>query len=375
IVAGVSGGTGIRNAIGGGTGDLEAAIGLDFGDTDIDSYSTLAYDELDGRERGDDRTVTLRLLGDHSLGESSNLSGAFTWAEITHDERIDDEPVVRYRQRLWSAALESTIRLGDLGGLRDARLTLGGVLDGASTPEAGGRPEQEPLSAWGARLGATAVAADGSLLLHAAASRRARFPALRELYSGALGRFEPNPNLEPERLIVGELGATVRLGQAEVQAVGFTHQLSDAVVRISTPDGNFMRVNRDEMRSYGLELLALMPLGPLRLAADATFQDVEMRDPTTSDDDVEPEYQPAFVAGLNVSAPLPADFEAALQLRHTGIQYCVNPEVGGNEELEPWTRVDASLARGFGWGRSGLLSRGEVSLALDNATNSALYDQ
>src|SRR5690606_38225863 len=151
IVAGVSGGTGIRNAIGGGTGDLEAAIGLDFGDTDIDSYSTRAYDELAGRERGDDRTVALRRLGDHSLGE-----------------RSDDEPVVRYRQRLWSAALESTIRLGDLGGLRDARLTLGGVLDGADTPETGGRPEQEALSAWGARVGATAVAADGALLLHAA---------------------------------------------------------------------------------------------------------------------------------------------------------------------------------------------------------------
>jgi len=375
IVAGVSGGTGIRNAIGGGTGDLEAAIGLDFGDTDIDSYSTLAYDELDGRERGDDRTVTLRLLGDHSLGESSNLSGAFTWAEITHDERIDDEPVVRYRQRLWSAALESTIRLGDLGGLRDARLTLGGVLDGADTPETGGRPEQEALSAWGARVGATAVAADGALLLHAAASRRARFPALRELYSGALGRFEPNPDLEPERLVVGELGATLRVGPGEVQAVGFTHRLSDAVVRVSTPNGNFQRVNRDEMRSYGVELLALFPIGALQIAADATFQDVELRDPTTPEDEDEPEYQPAFVAGLNVSAPLFERVEGAVQLRHTGRQYCVNPDVGGNEELDAWTRVDAQLSRGFDLRRAGLLSRGQVTLALDNATDSALYDQ
>lgn len=375
IVAGLSGGTGMRTGIGGGTADLEAAVGVDFGNTDIDSYSTLAYDELDSQERGDDRTLSLRVLGDHTLGDNADLSGAFTFAEITHDEEIDAEPVVRYQQRLWSAALESTLKLGDVIGLQDARITVGGVLDGASTPETGGRPEQEPLSAWGARVGATAVAADGALLLHAAASRRARFPALRELYSGALGRFEPNPDLEPERLVVGELGATVRVGQAEVQAVGFTHQLSDAVVRISTPNGNFMRVNRDEMRSYGLELLALMSLGQLQLAADATFQDVQMRDPTTPEDEAEPEYQPAFVAGLHASAPLPADFEAALQLRHTGTQYCVNPDVGGNEELDPWTRLDASLSRGFSWGSGGLLSRGEVTLALDNATDAALYDQ
>ncbi|HEU5208526.1 MAG TPA: TonB-dependent receptor [Longimicrobiales bacterium] len=375
VVTGLSGGTGIRNAIAGGTGDLEAAVGVDVGSTDIDSYRTLAYDALDGQEQGDDRTLTLRLLGDHTLGDSGNLSGALTWAEIRHDERIDAGPEVRYRQRLWSAALESTIRIGDVVGLRDARLTVGGVVDGADTPETGGRPEQEALRAWGARVGATAVAADGGLLLHAAASRRARFPALRELYSGALGRFEPNPELEPERLVVGELGATMRLGRAEVQAVGFTHRLSDAVVRVSTSAGNFQRVNRDEMRSYGVELLALIPFGPLQIAADATFQDVELRDPTTPEDEAEPEYQPAFVAGLNVSAPLLAGIGGAVQLRHTGRQYCVNPDVGGNEELAAWTRVDAQLSRGFGVRQGGLLSRGQVTLALDNATDSALYDQ
>lgn len=375
VVTGLSGGTGMRDGIGGGMGDLEAAVGFDFGNTDIDSYRTLSYDALDGQERGDDRTITIRLLGDHTLGERADLSGAVTWAQITHDERIDGAPTVRYQQRLWSAALESTVKFGAVAGLQDARITLGGVLDGADTPETGGRPEQEALGAWGARVGATAVAADGSLLLHAAASRRARFPALRELYSGALGRFEPNPDLEPERLVVGELGATLRLGAAEMQAVGFTHRLSDAVVRVSTPNGNFQRVNRDEMRSYGLELFALIPVGPVQIAADATFQDVELRDPTTPEDETEPEYQPAFVAGLNVGIRLPAGLDGSLQLRHTGRQYCVNPDVGGNEQLDAWTRSDAQLSRGFRMRQGGVLSRGRITLTLDNATDSALYDQ
>ncbi len=375
LVTALSGGTGIRDAIAGGTGDLEASVGLDLGSTDIDSYRTLAYDELDGQERGDDRTVTLRLLGDHSLGQHADLSGALTWAEITHDERIDAEPEVRYRQRLWSGALESTLRLGDLAGARDARITIGGVVDGASTPETGGRPAQEPLRAWGARVGATALAADGALLLHGTVSRRARFPALRELYSGALGRFEPNPDLEPEKLVVGELGATLRAGAAELQAVGFVHRLSDAVVRITTPAGNFQRVNRDEMRSYGLELLALVPVGPVRLAADATLQQVELRDPTAPDAQSRPEYQPELVAGLSIDATLPARLEGALQVRYTGTQYCVNPDAGGDQQLDAWTRLDARLARGFQVRSSGALSRSEISLALDNVTDAALYDQ
>src|SRR5690606_29765750 len=161
VVTGLSGGTGMRGGIGSGIGDLEAAVGFDFGNTDIDSYRTLAYDALDGRERGDDRTITIRLLGDHTLGERAGLSGAVTWAQITHDEYIDEAPVVRYQQRLWSAALESTVKFGAVAGLQDARITLGGVLDGADTPETGGRPEQEALGAWGVRVGATAVAADG----------------------------------------------------------------------------------------------------------------------------------------------------------------------------------------------------------------------
>ena len=37
-------------------------------------------------------------------------------------------------------------------------------------------------------------------------SRRGRFPSLRELYSGALGRFEPNPDLRSETLLGAEAG-------------------------------------------------------------------------------------------------------------------------------------------------------------------------
>ncbi|MGH7445621.1 MAG: TonB-dependent receptor, partial [Longimicrobiales bacterium] len=298
-----------------------------------------------------------------------------TYADITHDETIDQEPTVRYRQRLWSGALESTFRLGNVLGTQDTRITIGGVLDGADTPETGGRPAQEQLSAWGARIGATTVAADGALLLHAAASRRARFPALRELYSGALGRFEPNPNLEPERLVVGEVGATVKVGSAELQAVGFLHRLTDAVVRISTPAGNFMRVNRDELRSRGLELLALMPVGPLQVAADATFQRVELIDPTASDAESRPEYQPQLIAGLNVDAPLPADFAASVQARYTGTQYCVNPDLGADQALDPWTRLDARLVRGFRMRNNGLLQRAEASVAIDNVLDDVLFDQ
>jgi iron complex outermembrane receptor protein len=136
-----------------------------------------------------------------------------------------------------------------------------------------------------------------------------------------------------------------------------------------------MRVNRDELRSRGLELLALLTLGPLDIAADATFQRVELRDPTAPASESRPEYQPEFVAGLNLNAALPADFAGSVQARYTGTQYCVNPDLGGDQELEPWTRVDAQLARGFRVRTSGPLARAEASVAVDNVFDEVLFDQ
>ena len=374
-VTAFSAGTGMRNAIGGGTADLEMSVGVDVGRTEIAAFESLEYDRVASTEIGDARTLSLRVLGDHTLGSSADVSAALTLADIAFDESLSGEPTSRYRQRLWSAALESTIRAGGVLGAQDLRITLGGVLDGADTPETGGRPPQDALSAWGARLGMTAVAANGRVLLHGALSRRARFPALRELYSGALGRFVPNPDLEPEKLAVGELGATVKLGSAELQAVGFMHRLSDAVVRISTPDDRFMRVNRDQMRSRGVELLALVPVGALHLAADLTLQRVELRDPQVPGSDGRAEYQPDVVAGLSANAVLPFDLAGTLQARYTGTQFCVNPELGGDQELEPWTRLDAQLGRTFDIGERGRLSRLDAGIAADNLLDAALYDQ
>ena len=80
---------------------------------------------------------------------------------------------------------------------------------------------------WGGRLGLSSLTGGGSLLLHGGISRRARFPSLRELYSDALGRFLPNPDLVPEVLAGLELGLTWDLRGFDVQVVGFRQVLSD----------------------------------------------------------------------------------------------------------------------------------------------------
>ena len=370
----LSGGTGWRRTPLG-EGDLEASVGLDFGETDIDNYASLAYDTISERELGDDRTLSLRLLGDHSLG-SGVLRGAFTLAETRHVETLEPGGVSTFKQSLWSLGLETELPLltRESGSPR-ARVSVGLSLDRAATPETGGREPRAPIWAWGARAGATLALGDGGTLLNGGVSRRVRFPALRELYSGALGRFVVNPNLNPEELVVAELGLTMTVGGLEGQAVGFHQRLTDGIVRTGLGNGQFQRQNRDEILSTGLELLANYSWRQALLAADVTFLNVELRDPTAPATQRRPEYKPWIAGSLSLYGPLVLGIYGAARVQHLGTQYCVNPDTATEDRLDPRTWLGLEVTRTFPLGRPGPGRTLEVGLALDNVTDSDVFDQ
>lgn len=366
LLAAISAGTGMR-ATPLGEGSLEASIGVDVGRTEIESYASRAYEIVTGTEDADDRMLTFRLLGDHTFGEHAELRMAATLSDIRHDEVIDGGAPSHYRQRLWSVGGEIAWRPPFEGWLADTRITTGVAYDGADTPESADKPPLERLGAWGARLGVNHLAVEGRLMLHAGVSRRARFPSLRELYSGALGRFAPNPDLRPEVLTAAEAGMTARIGDIEVQAVGFRQQLSDVIVRVATEDGRFRRENRDQMRSTGVELLTSMRWGPTALSADVTLQDVTVLDPSTPSGERRPEYQPSLMGKLDWTTALPFGAEGIVAASYVGRQWCVDPDHGRDVAIDPSTRIDVSLGRAFGDFRA--------ELGLDNVRDAAVYDQ
>ena len=368
-VGAVTAGTGQRDTRWG-TGDVEASFGLNLVRQSIDQFSSLAYDEVSGTERGEGRTVTLRLLGDHSLGNDGTLRSALTFADVRHTEILDDVERNEYQQRLWSVASEVGWRLPAL-----TRLTGGIALDGASTPKTGGKPALGGLSAWGGRIGVTTLGLRPDVQVHGSVSTRARFPALRELYSGSLGRFEPNPNLTPERLLAAEIGATYKKPGVELQATLFRHRLSDAVVRTRTTDDRFIRVNRDEIRSVGLELLFGTAVRDAEILGDITLQSVNVEDPDAGTGPIEPEHMPEFRAGLDFLVPLPSDVLGGARFEYTGPQFCVHPELANEVELDSSGRVDLSAKRSFEIGSRGFWQRLAVSLSLDNLTDSTAFDQ
>jgi hypothetical protein len=314
IVA-ASAGTGQRDT-GLGHGDIEASVGYDAGVTDIRSYTTRAYDVQDGYEDGDDRSLTMRLLGDHSLGSRGELRSAFTYARIDHDETIDDE-FREFQQNLMSAAAESVWRLagGSPSDPATVRLSFGGAFDQATTPLTGGLESLPTIDDWGARVGLSALVAGGNVVLHAGASRRGRFPSLRESYSEALNRFEPNPELRSEHLFAVEAGVTTRVASGELQVVAFRHALSDAIRRIAPPNGRRQRVNSEELESLGVEVFFSQTFGRAVVGGETTLQSVDLVDPTTQVN-IEPENVPErsgsawlrYDLGAGVATTLEAEF-------------------------------------------------------------------
>jgi iron complex outermembrane receptor protein len=367
-----------------GTGSLEVGAGMNYGRLKIETFDSRDYSTVTAEELGDERTTTLRAVLSHSLG-SATLRAGITTADVKYEETLGGA-VADYRQKLRSTGAEIEVPLG----VRTL-FAAGFVGDRAETPGTGGRtPGQGPLHKSGWRAGISHDLND-AFRLHGSASQRSRFPALRELYSGAANRFQPNPDLEPETLLGIEGGVSMNrslgpIPQATLALTAFNHKLEDAVVRITVPNpapppgSLFRRVNRDRIESTGLELLAGFVFGSDRersvtLNGDATLQDISIFDQTAGNAERHAENNPETRGRVELGLPLPWQMRGFATARHTGTQYCLNGETGNEMTLSGKTTTDLALQRTFATRSGGAFRSLRAVLAMDNLSNVAVYDQ
>ena len=360
----LSGGTGSRPTAWG-RGSVRGSVGYNRGDYLIHNFTSADYDVLDGEERGEEDVTVLRIAADHSLPKRARLDVALTGADVRFLETTDAPR--RYRQRLASAAAEVLSPV-----IRTSQFSGGVVADFADTPESGDKEALGRLGAWGGRFGVTSVHAPSGARFHLSASHRARFAALRELYSGSLGRFVPNPGLRPERLLALETGVTARRGGLEAQAVLFHHNLADAIVRVATDDGRFRRENHHRVRSTGVELLSSWTRDAVTLEADVMIQRARMIDPASGS--AHPEHQPWMQGDAEATVPIALGIRGNAAVRFSGTQYCIHPDEGREVTLKGRARADAGVERswsliGRAWHSFRLL------LVAENILDAVLYDQ
>jgi iron complex outermembrane receptor protein len=236
--------------------NLDTAASLDFFSQDIDSYPDREYLDRDGFEEDRDRTGFWRAGLDHELGENSDLRMRTTLRYAEHRETTDSNPnELLFSQLLMGAAAELEHRLESGMALR-----AGAGYEGALTPESGDKPGRDGDDEFALQAAVEGrFAEDGRW--HLNGSHRPRMPSLRELYSGALGTFEPNDELEPERQNALETGLSWQASRWNLSLNGFVQQIEGAIERVTTPAGLKQRVNLDEVRNLGLELGGLLKPG------------------------------------------------------------------------------------------------------------------
>ncbi|MEK7239694.1 MAG: TonB-dependent receptor [Gemmatimonadota bacterium] len=362
-----------------GHGSLEVGAGVNSGQVKIETYSNRTYSTVSAQELGDERTVTTRALLTHSLG-SATLRASYTGADIRYEETLSPAAGVDYRQKLSSTAIEIGAPLGGR-----TQVVSGLVFDKSSTPETGGRTPQPPIDNPGWRVGVSHDL-NARVKLHTSANQRSRFPSLRELYSGALNRFQPNPDLKPETLLGFEGGVTVNrvfasTAKSTLQVIGFRHRLDDAVVRITLSNPTrFMRVNRARIESSGVEVLGGLVFGTdanrsVSLNGDATLQRISIFDKTANDLQRHSENNPETRGRLELGVPLPAQLRAFATVRYSGKQFCLNADTQREDELRGRSVSDLAVQRDFAVANRGLFQLLRAVLAFDNVGDVAVYDQ
>jgi iron complex outermembrane receptor protein len=364
-----------------GFGSFDVGMGYNTGRLRIQTFGDRTFQFATGEERGDEGTLSGRVLFTHSLPRGATLKGAITGADVRYVESLPPVADARYRQTLVSGGAEIEAPLGA------ATMLAGGlVYDRVSTPESGGRtPGARPFDNFGWRAGLSRDLGPAARV-HASASRRSRFPSLRELYSGALNRFTPNPDLKPETLTGVEAGFTVDrawgpIPDGTIQIIGFRHNLDDAVVRITlSGPTRFYRVNRDRIQSTGAEVLAGLVFGENReravsLTGDAMIQTIRISDQTAGGVQRHAENNPERRGMVELGVPLPFAVRAFANARYTGKQYCLNAESGGEMTLAAQTEHDVAFERSVRVAGRGLFSSLRALVSVDNVTDVVAFDQ
>jgi iron complex outermembrane receptor protein len=219
---------------------------------EIKEYTDITYSTIDDIEKNDDFVLSGRLIYTHIYNHNSILRFSASGYSTTHTDQFLSTQFAKidYQQFLYSTGAEYEL-------INNNFIFIGGIsYDGTTITEAGVFESGNPLSNIGIN---TTLKYNFTKKLNGQINlgHKSRFPSLRESYSDGLGRFVRNPNLKAETVTDAELGLEFLFNNGRLFANTFLAYLSDGIVRtvVSTNDGNkFIRINKDEIRTYGAEL-------------------------------------------------------------------------------------------------------------------------
>ena len=204
-------------------------------------------------------------------------------------------------------------------------------------------------------------------------AQRTRFPSARELFGEALGRFLPNPALEPETVWLGDAELTWQHDGVTVTINPFVMRTRDSisqrVVRVG-PQSLRQRFNLRGATAFGVDALLLVPIGgdwTVELTGTALNARADAGDAPFRRQIQRPEHEAMLAVDW-----APAGFDMRAELRRTGSAVDLAPD-GTKAVLAAATEINLRAALPImRFADGGHLS---FTAAADNLTNAVIAPQ
>ena len=297
----------------------------------INQYNDVTYTSLDDIEKNSDDILSGKILLTRLFGKSHIVNISFSAMTTLHEEKFLEtnfEEITKYTQNIFSGGIEYEYTKENITAV------LGFGLDGNSTPQTGDKPAKESILDYSINS-SLVYSVFSPLSLRFNYGRKTRFPTLRESFSGALGKFITNPDLRAEVVNTFETGISFYKNNISAEANIFLTFLKDGIVRdvVTSPEGvkKYKRINKDAVRSYGVELHAELSLSDkinsqvnfTWLNSSAKNSEGEFKDTL--------EYKPAFLGAINIDYKLYENINSVLEIYYTGNEFAFQ---GGNEYFQ-----------------------------------------
>ena len=342
---------------------------------DIHQYRSVAYDALRETQADRDLTAGARVLYDQPLGpgaltlSANGLTTRHDQTNVLHEAGGATAPDsnTTYRQHLYGVGAEYEV---PLTGHLDASLGVG--FEGSAIVDTGPWAAEGYPSYHSQAVSLTAgltYAVTEHLTWRAAAGRKGRFPTMRELFGGALGKFVPNPDLHPVTALLGETGIVWSDERLRGEATLFLSRTHDAIDKQTIQDGpnagKEQRINLDGSRTWGVEVVAaLAPTERLALDGQLTW----MRPRGFLDGETQKlDEKPAWLSTVTATCDLPWGLRALVQADYLGGVFARNDQ-NVFDRLPDAVLLNGRLSYTFNPRALGLAS-GEVFARVNNLTD------
>ncbi len=284
--------------------------------TQIDQFKDIGYGSIDDIEKGKDVTYNGRIVYSSLISNNALIKLSLNGYTTTHTENILSQ---NYRENIYGQNVLSSN--GELEYFWDkTTLVIGAAYDISATPKTGNKPSKDAITDYGMNLGVV-HSFNKKQSAHFSFGRKTRFPTLRETFSGALGRFVPNPKLKAESAVTAEGGFRFSFDSGDADISLFYTNLTDGIVRTTLPGRQFKRINKDAVRTFGIETVMRYKFSE-KLKASFNFTFLDSKAKNTAGMFVDTlEYKPQIISSLDISYFPLENVQVNFEFIYSGIQY------------------------------------------------------